>query len=323
MSEKYFDNKIFKHANIKKDEKGITLTYLVITVMVMIILAVIAVGTTMDTTSEKYIDDETNRLTDMYENDLEEIEMLKEKVQESNYETVNMPEEKNQILKEVKDPENFGKITTYKSSGLNEINWKLFYADDEYVYLIADEVESTETLEYSKYESLNLTMQNDLKKLNSKLFENSVNSENTNIKAINYFMDQDTWDKYKDANGDAEYIIAVPTLELYAKSYNAMAKSKGIDSRIKYTCNGNGYQIDSSSDGIIERAYGNKIYSSSATKYSKWYLASPSSESSNKMIAVDRASKSLCTIENTQALVARPVVMIPVDKFISGNYNFE
>ena len=242
-----------------KKNKGITLVALIITIIVLLILA----GVSLSFVFNGGILDKSQQAVNEYENAANnESDILQyinstldQKINEINSgsgggsgstgiqvgdivtaEDIVKVEDKSEIYgAEVKgyDCEN--------NAGVE--SWKLFYADDENVYLIAsnyihkdycpDGIGGTNI--YDNGNGYELSMNNiiddyngasditdeSIKKLNEDYF-NKFGSENSsdNMKAVVYMLDtsKEVWGKF--AGNKAKYAIGGPTLELLFKSYN-------------------------------------------------------------------------------------------------------
>lgn len=160
------------------------------------------------------------------------------------------------------------------STTKTDVNWKIFYADENNIYLIADNyVEITNLpnsttadgkatsnrpndgyISYPRaayftnilgdYAGSSRITDSKLKALNNDYFTKNYSSTNENMKAVAYMMDTTAWNsKFKDVNNKAEYVIGGPTIEMLMKSYS---QKHGVDyqARAKDTV---GYEI--STDG--------------------------------------------------------------------------
>ena len=166
----------------------------------------------------------------------------------------------------------YGKSVNYTSAN-GVTGWKIFYADTNNIYLIADDYvdvaklpSGTDTSEnpvgnapantrtdYPKAASFNNIMDaystgaarittDTIKKLNSSFFARSDASTNTydNMKAVAYMLDTTAWSTFKDSNGKADYVIGGPTLEMLFKSYNQKHPGKNYEAQ---ATSATGYQL--------------------------------------------------------------------------------
>lgn len=159
------------------------------------------------------------------------------------------------------------------SAGVNE--WKILYADDTNIYLIAGDYISKDFCPNSKtkriYVKTDYILSMDYvildydkgtesitdertKKLNKLYFdyleETSSSSKNNNMCAVAYMTDTNIWKGF--AGDKAEYAIGGPTLELLLKSYN---QKYNLDYQMQPISAG-GYQIRKDSDS----EWGNWVY---------------------------------------------------------------
>ena len=212
-----------------------------------------------------------------------------------------------------------------KDEGINLI-WRIFYDDDNYVYLISSKEDGSNTVDscilnqypgstktYNGSEDIkNTDTDGFLQSLNSKWFAalNGTPSTMGNAKAVAYLMDQDVWDEYKDEAGNASYAIGGPTLELFMDSYN---KSEETTNEIKITgCTSAGYSENTSS-GWLSTEYNNGIYNNGSSSY--WWLASPDSSGNGYVLRVSGGSGNLSHAYATIDNGLRPIVIIPKSKF--------
>lgn len=158
-------------------------------------------------------------------------------------------------------------VTGYECPNSTGINaWKILYADNSNIYLIADDyihydycVESP-TGSVMKYDDYQFSMRGNIlihyqngsdyitdskiKMLNNDYFNvKKYSSTKENMKAVVYMLDTNVW---KPFQGDkAEFAIGGPTIELLMKSYN---QKYNVDYKAQ-AGNSTGYQI--SSDGGV------------------------------------------------------------------------
>ena len=208
---------------------------------------------------------------------------------------------------------------TLPSGTTTDVKWKIFYADNSNIYLIADNyVEranlpnstngTTATankpndgnssyartayfsniLEDYKDGSSRIT-ENKLKALNNDYFNTKgYTSENSNMKSVAYMMDTTAWNsKFRDTS-KAEYVVGGPTVELLFKSYNEKYKTAYESQASSAT----GYQIRKTSSDSWSN-YVNSMLKTSDSLYVitkqtdalAYWLASPSaSDASGVMI---------------------------------------
>lgn len=102
------------------------------------------------------------------------------------------------------------------------ISWKILYADENNIYLIASDFidlqyPTDETLE--GYRGLNDITDSRIKALNKDYFEKNYESTgNHQMKQVAYMLDTSVWSNF--IGEKADYAIGGPTIELLLKSYN-------------------------------------------------------------------------------------------------------
>ena len=156
--------------------------------------------------------------------------------------------------------------TCANSAGVNA--WKIFYADNNNIYLIADDYIHYDYCPSSANQTINkttdykLSMGNVIKDysgsnditdikiqtLNSNYFNyltaNNTMSANNNMKAVAYMLDTNVWSVFKNST-HAEYAIGGPTIEMLIKSYS---QKYNVDYKVQVSSN-IGYQV--SKDGGV------------------------------------------------------------------------
>ena len=347
----------------KKGEKGITLIALVITIIVLLILAGVSIATlTGDNGILMRASDAKNKteisqweerietaiiaaegkhrnttIDDVIQEliDSDVISDANQVNKETGTITTNEPqydiEGKLDDYIESKSTEitvaNYGDRVNYVSKGDSSLIWRIFYDDDDYVYLISSKEDGSNTVEscyLSQYPGSTKTYSGSaditdsfLQSLNSQWFNimQDISSETSNAKAIAYLMDQDVWDEYKDEARNASYAIGGPTLELFMNSYN---NSEETTNEIEITnCISTGYSQNTSSNWLLE-TYNNGIYNNGTGSY--WYLASPSGDVNahsygSSVFSVCENDGYLYIGNTYSSFGLRPIVIIPKSKF--------
>ena len=216
------------------------------------------------------------------------------------------------------------KVTGYTlpSGTTTDVGWKIFYADNSNIYLIADNyVERTNlpgstggttshqpndgnssyarTAYFSNILNDYVTgsariTDNKLKALNNDYFNTKgFTSTNSNMKSVAYMMDTTAWNS-KFKGNKAEYAIGGPTVELLFKSYNGKYgttyESQAIESSDKTNT---GYQIRKTSKDTWANYVSSMLTTNDSlyviTKTSDalaYWLASPSAASTNYVMYV-------------------------------------
>ena len=206
-----------------------------------------------------------------------------------------------------KEVENYGVI--YDDTEGESNKWRIFYADEDNIYLITDDYihynyvpeSANYTLDrntdyqldfsdvyqdYTGAVDIDSTLGN---KWLSAYWPSNQPSTYTHIRTVAYMLDTEIWNPiYK--NDYAEYAIGGPTIEMFCASYKDTHKSNYIE----YKGSSQGYEVrwngDSSYDREIEDLtvdVFNSIYiNSSASKALGMWLASPSSVDPNCVMCV-------------------------------------
>ncbi len=305
----------------KKQERGITLIALVITIIVLLILAGVSIAML---TGKNGILIQAQRAKNATEN-AQEIE--EGRLDEYNNFLNNAiggtttGEETTEV-----SVINYGDKVNYVSQkeeteGIN-LTWRIFYDDENYVYLISSKQDGSNTVDscvlydyISNYETGSEAVQQDLRYLNSKWYETLGDTPSTysNAKAVAYLMDQNIWSEYKDSTGNASYAIGGPTLELFRNSYNATAVQNSRPNQIEIDCKIVGYEITSIENLSVD--YNNGIYNNGTS--SKWWLASPYGkfQFGSYMYYVSGNSNQFSNGVTSDEYGLRPVVIIPKSNF--------
>ena len=209
---------------------------------------------------------------------------------------------------------------TLPSGTTTDVKWKIFYADNSNIYLIADNYveranlpNSTDgttatankpndgnssyartayfsnILEDYKDGSSRIT-ENKLKALNNDYFNTKgYTSENSNMKSVAYMMDTTAWNsKFRDTS-KAEYVVGGPTVELLFKSYNEKYKTAYESQASSAT----GYQIRKTSSDSWSTGIGSMLKTSDSlyvitkqTDALAYWLASPSAYDASFVMSV-------------------------------------
>ena len=210
------------------------------------------------------------------------------------------------------------KVTNYTCPNTPGVStWRIFYADTENIYLIADDYISFENAPTDKKgtavtqnsTSYKLSMDNVYKdydgatsidsifatKWLSSYWKNNSESQNPNIKAVAYMLDKSAWNTlYKGA--DAEYAIGGPTLEMFVKSWNdthSGNKQIACSADLDVDENGNGYKVKFSDglyntiiSGLAQYEFNSIYMKKDNNKANVMWIASPSAYDYNNLIYV-------------------------------------
>ena len=195
------------------------------------------------------------------------------------------------------------------NAGVNA--WKIFYADEENIYLIADDYVHYNYIPEGKRgskvirddangcdENYALSMDNivndyegaaditDQRVRNLMSKYTSKTSTNKNMKYVAYMLDINAWSAFKGQQ--AEYAIGGPTVELFINSYN-----KKYGTKYRYTCYGNYEIYDDDEEYLpgfydyIDLKYTDNLYMiKNESKAHAMWVASPSSRYSDVGIYV-------------------------------------
>ena len=271
--------------NTFKSSKGITLVALVITIIILLILAGISISALTNTgifgkaKEAKQKSDEAaldqNTKLDEYESEINAYLPGQNNGGGGQGSGINA-----NTIASATDTEKannyYGKSVNYTSAN-GVTGWKIFYADTNNIYLIADDYvdvaklprgtdtsgnpvgspparEGTDDSKDAPFDNImdaystgaaRITTDT-IKKLNKSFFidkqftgvENSA--VNSNMKAVAYMLDTTAWSTFKDNNGKADYAIGGPTLEMLFKSYNQKHPGKNYEAQ---ATKAEGYQV--------------------------------------------------------------------------------
>ena len=306
-----------------KREQGITLIALVITIIVLLILAGVSIamltGQNGILTQAQKAKIETENAA---KNEAAILDDYNEKLNEwTNGEAVTIPsfDENTLTLGEPLNVENYGKIVgnyTVQTGEMTAKEWRLFYQDSNYTYLITDECLGSyiPSNYYGKYTS-GADVSTIGQKLNPMLLENgnffTNTNTNKNILATAWLTNPDEWAEFK--NSDAVFAIGSPTLELFVKSFNATASINGAN-QITLDVGTYGYTQDTTSNQL-KTTYNNGIYNKSTS--SDWWLSSPWNGSRNEFYVYGSRGYIDSFDVGSFSYAVRPLVCIPTSVFNS------
>ena len=293
------------------NNKGITLVALVITIIVLLILAAVGIGAIAGPegliakakqAAEGYNDaaqDEVQTINEL----LNMIEGEKTSPQEgiTSTEIANNPEEY------------YGAYVDYTPQNSAPVGWRIFYADSENIYLIADDyvpntyapnaadgtapnkgnteyrISLVDIVDNNAYMGTVDILQEDAKVTKWISHANKFTTTNDNMKATAYLLDTSIWSGFKDSNNKVEYVIGGPTLELFIASYNDIHET---DINYEIT-NETGYKVKWSTDskydsmlGVLNTSESLYINNLTYTKASGYWLASPCSNGSSAVFNI-------------------------------------
>ena len=138
----------------------------------------------------------------------------------------------------------YGEEVNYVPINGVPVGWKIFYADDENIYLIADDyvpnayapnaengtqVNKGDTdykigffdiVSKNTYNVADIQQEDERVKKWINYININFSTTHSAINAIAYLLDTSIWTEFKDKNNKAEYVVGGPTLELLIESYN-------------------------------------------------------------------------------------------------------
>ena len=300
-----------------KRDKGITLIALVVTIIVLLILAGVAIATL---TGNSSIIENSNKAAQAYNETASEDEALLGKLENKLKEytgTNNGSKQEITAEKIANDTSYIGKYVNYEvpTGGDPDVKWRIFYVDgmngetvtenDRHIYLIADDylkydyvptkIVNETTYTVNKNSNYKLSFTDILKAYKSNKCSLNItdtrirkwigyvadyrNVQYYNISVVAYMLDIGIWNtKYK--NNYADYAIGGPTMEMFCASYKATHPEKYIDA----TTQTYGYAVKWNTDSSwLNWQYGLNtsenlyVISGDARKADAMWLASPSS----------------------------------------------
>ena len=208
------------------------------------------------------------------------------------------------------------KVTNYICPNTTGVStWRIFYADTENIYLIADDYISFENAPNGKKNTpitknstnYRLSMDNVYRdydgatsidnefanKWLSSYWKNNSTSTKTNIKAVAYILDTNAWNPlYRGEN--AEYAIGGPTVEMFVKSWNdthSGDKQIACSADSDVDTNSSGYKVKFANgsyntyiQGLAQNEYNSIYIKSDNSNANAMWLASPSADNGNGLM---------------------------------------
>lgn len=249
------------------------------------------------------------------------------------------------------------KVTNYTTGNTaidEQVDWQIFYADTNNIYLIA-----TDYIHYDicppsanntiyKNSDYKLSMDDVIKDYNGSeditdarlqalnksyheyLVANNRVNRNSSMKAVAYMLDINIWETF--AGNKAEYAIGGPTVEMLMKSYSQKYEADGVDYRAQAT-GINGYQI-SKDGGVNWDTYYSGILNTGDTQYvinstakaSAMWLASPSANNPANVMRVTSNGNVYDYSYNSDHVGFRPLVCLSSNvslKAVEGGFEIE
>ena len=228
-------------------------------------------------------------------------------------------------------------VNGYESEYSDVVGWRIFYADTENTYLIADDYipyenipsnsaghKPTQSGNYPRaayfvtdvlndYSGLSSITDPRLQALNSAYFTNQSSSTFIygNMNAVAYMLDTDVWSVY--AGDKAEYAIGGPSLELFVKSYNEHYGTSYTTSTNNY-----GYYINNSESMSLSKSEKPYVITSESNAYGMW-VASPSASYNNNIMYVHRVGNVAGVGYSATYCGFRPLVCLKSDTELKKN----
>ena len=292
---------------LKKNNIGITLIALVITILIIIILATVTINLAL---GDNGLINMAELARDSYANDTEYegeaganlVSYMNEYIAGLNSEKENPALSADEIQQNPTayyGAEVIGYSTDHSETSGAVATWRIFYADENNIYLIADDYISAQYAPDGKGGSA--IFQNSEYKLSfddivddyegasdigasspaRKWIDTYLNSNGTstkvNMKAVAYMLDTNVWGIY--AGSKAEYAIGGPTLEMFCASYKDTHSSRYLECA---SVTSSGYQIKWSDstyeyevDGLSTNEYHSIYIKSDSSLADGMWLASP------------------------------------------------
>ena len=192
-------------------------------------------------------------------------------------------------------------VKGYEAPHAGVDKWRIFYADESNIYLIADDYIAGENApngqsgsKINQYDTYRLSFDNVINdysgaswissnskgaKWLSQFLGSYGTSTNNNIKAVAYMMDTNVWSGYY-AGPDAEYAMGGPTIEMYCESYKDTHPSKYLEcgnlNSYGYQVRWNGGSWNTEQSGLVQDDFNSIYIKSDTSKARAMWLASPS-----------------------------------------------
>ncbi len=240
---------------------------------------------------------------------------------------------------EAKNADKYGNEVKLKSSPETQLTngtWRLFYQDNDYTYIIHDELVSLDGSLKTKYGNnydsgtvgaIGQALNPMIKAQKSDMFTLSDGLEN--MKGVAYLTDTDKWKGYLDGLDGALYAIGSPTIELFRASFNAAIKARNDMGNVKeiseFTIGEYGYNQGNpaTSKGSFRASYSNGIYRKGSRGY--WWLASPLNREWVSVWCVDEEEGSFneyAVVSDSEVTSVRPLVCFRTPVF-NDLYSYE
>ena len=223
--------------------------------------------------------------------------------------------------------EYYGKIVNNYNA--NDIEYKIFYANDNNIFLIASDY-----VENSKLPTtIGLTTQNTYQvfwndidsiinssidsEISNKYMMNFNENENNNYKAVSCILDTSKWNEFVDSNY-AESAIGSPTLEMYIESWNG----KNYE-HLYYANNEDGFYFGTTEnpstgfeDMSASTGYNDTLYYPYTSEYENchgYWIASPAFYNEDRLVYINYDGHIAHSPYNGYTLGFRPVICLQSD----------
>ena len=231
-----------------KNQKGITLIALVITIIVLLILAAVSITALTDdekgvVTRAKQAAQETEDASDEEDSDIQGAMDYLESEDWGNAENTDTDDDDENnttvTLADKVTPTNYGDVINYSANGISD--WKIFYNDGSNVFIIMTDYMDAEylptDLDWSGYEHTTWPQTTPVKtgasdidstvadKFMLSWVDSYPSSQIDSIKVVASLMDTDIWADFAEGV-DGAMAIGTPTLEMYVASWNAKGYTK-------------------------------------------------------------------------------------------------
>ena len=220
-------------------------------------------------------------------------------------------------------------VTNYNANG---IEWKVFYATTDRIYLIASDYvhyskltnaykngascSNTSNYPYSYYWASGVTSLETTGRQDGIFMATgyTLNSSNINSKCVSGLLNTNNWTKFVDTNY-ADYAIGGPTLNMYIASWNAKGYTK-----LYTNTNTNGYYVGTSANPETTNVYmkntagyEDTLYYPHQSVYSNchgYWLAAPSASSADNISYVSDNGLVFYAFHNVGLYGVRPLVSL-------------